>query len=69
MQQPGMQGNRGHCRSTEISLQMCQFMHFLTCVRRGGCHFKRHLIGIPICLSFSIAQKCSEKKNYEWETK
>ena len=68
MQQPRTQGNQGYCRNTEISLQMCQFMHFLTGVRKGGCHFKRHLIGIPVCL-FLIAQKCSEKENCEWEIK
>lgn len=62
------QGNQGFYRSAEISLQVCQFMHFLTGVRKGGWRFQRHLIGVPVCL-FLIAQKCSEKENCEWEIK
>lgn len=61
-------GSQGQCRNTEISLKMCQFMHFWTGVRKGGCCFKRRLIGIPVCLVL-IAQKCSEKKTCEWEIK
>lgn len=68
MHQLRMQAARPSAEMPKLVCKCVSSCIFKQVSEKGGCCFKRRLIGIPVCLVL-IAQKCSEEKTCEWEIK